>query len=124
MILLAKPKANETERRDEALIFIPQRPQLTFLSISTAVVLLLCVFLPVGGTVVLIDWGKFDVPEGNLSFSLFLRSWTVVTSKDLGLSFHLLYQRPLFVIVEANAGSRKFEKVTNPTKDQKTDPYF
>ena len=59
----------------------------------------------VGGTVVLIDWGKFDVPEGSLSFSLFLRSWTVVKSKDLGLSFHLLYQRPFFVIVETCAGS-------------------
>jgi hypothetical protein len=74
--------------------------------------------------VVLIDWGKFDVPEGNLSFSLFLRSWTVVKSKDLGLSFHLLYQRPLFVIVEASAGSRKFEKVTNPHKRPKNRPVF
>ena len=75
---------------------------------------------------VLIDWGKFDVPEGNLSFSLFLRSWTVVKSKDLGLSFHLLYQRPLFVIVEANAGSRKFEKVSNepPQKTKKPTRIF
>ena len=51
---------------------------------------------------------KSDVPEENLTFSLFLRSWKVVESKDRNPSFHLLYQPPLLVIVETNAGSRKF----------------
>ena len=47
---------------------------------------------------------KSDVPEGNLTLSLLFRSRTVVESKVRGLSFHLLYQRPFFVIVETNAG--------------------
>ena len=51
---------------------------------------------------------KSDVPEENLTLSLFLRSWKVVESKDRNPSFHLLYQPPLLVIVETNAGSRKF----------------
>ena len=59
---------------------------------------------------------KSDVPEENLTLSLLLRSRTVVESKVRGLSFHLLYQRPFFVIVEANAGSRKLAKVTNTPK--------
>ena len=59
---------------------------------------------------------KSDVPEENLTLSLLLRSRTVVESQVRGLSFHLLYQRPFFVIVEANAGSRKLAKVTNTPK--------
>ena len=51
---------------------------------------------------------KSDVPEENLTFGLFLRSWKVEESKDRNPSFHLLYQPPLLVIVETNAGSRKF----------------
>ena len=41
---------------------------------------------------------------------LFLRPWIVVESKDHDPSFHLLYQRLFFVIVETNASSRKFEE--------------
>ena len=51
---------------------------------------------------------KSDVPEENLTFGLFLRSWKVEESKDRNPSFHLLYKRPRLVIVETNAGSRKF----------------
>ena len=51
---------------------------------------------------------KSDVPEENLTFGLFLRSWKVEESKDRNPSFHLLYQPPLLVIVETNAGSLKF----------------
>ena len=60
---------------------------------------------------------KSDVPEENLTLSLLLRSGTVVESEVRGLSFHLLYQRPFLVIVEANAGSRKLAKVTNTPKE-------
>ena len=52
------------------------------------------------------------------------RSWTVIESKVRGLRFHFLCQRPFFVIVEANAGSRKFENVTNTHKRPRKRPVF
>jgi len=87
-----------------------------FTPITIGIAIRLCSMSPSRGWKRPLRVCKSDVPEENLTLSLLLRSRTVVESKVRGLSFHLLYQRPFFVIVEANAGSRKLAKVTNTPK--------